>query len=132
MSKTDIEIGTTRSLATAGRDVVRAATGTAKDGSTWHVAKDGRRVAVILPCGSEGQVPSDVELDALMGHLAGRMEAGLKPGAECQLARLLGRALARYFRYDGDDILAAAAYALEESNWHGEAAELRGMITAEG
>jgi len=131
MSTTDIEIGTTRSLATAGRDLVHAAVRAAEVRMARYVARDGRRVAVVLPCGPEDRTPCDAERDAVAGHLAERMRPAFKPGADVDLAQLMGRALAGYFG-NGDDVLLTAAAALEELNWHDEAAELRGMMTAEG
>ena len=45
----DIEIGISRPLGPAGRDMVRAATGAGKSGEVSYVLKDGRRVAAIVP-----------------------------------------------------------------------------------
>lgn len=128
----DIEIGTTQALSAAGRDLAFAVHQAADTRLARYVARDGERCAVILPCGPEDSTPNPAELDAAMGHIAGRMTASYKPEYKPEASELIGLALGRYLDYDGDAILAAAATALEDANWHDAAAELRGMITAEG
>jgi hypothetical protein len=60
----DVEIGTGRTLGTAGRDLVRAAVSAWEHGEATGVALDGERIAYVVPL---ADVPASAEL---LGHLA--------------------------------------------------------------
>lgn len=118
----DIEIGGLRSLSGAGRDLVRAVANAGDTHTITGVVKDGRRVAVVVPCGPVDRTPNRAELDALVGHLMTRMTPAFKADAQVGETDLLGRALAEFLNYLGSDILAVAEVALTEANMHGQAA----------
>jgi hypothetical protein len=116
----DIEIGTEKTTRAIGRDLARVA----EVHLAANVTKDGKRVAVVLPCGPADRLPVRAELDAMVGHLIQRMLPAFKPDARVVETDLLGRALAEFLGYCGSDILAVAQAALEDANNHGTAAQV--------
>lgn len=124
-----IEMG--RLPVAAGRELVRAAVGKKTCKTITEITWDGKRLAVLLPSGPDDEGMGAAEVDAAVGYLVERVRrSAFRPGAQVSRAQVLGVVLARYLDYDGDEMLTAAAAGLEEANWHTEAAELRGMVTA--
>jgi len=126
-----IETGTTRTTRVIGRDVCAAAREARRQGTTTSLAVDGQVVAAIIPAG-RGSLTERELTETLTRLLVQLRSTAYKPEAEVSDTDVLGLLVARFLDFDGDGILATCATALEEANWHDAAAELRGMMTAEG
>jgi hypothetical protein len=127
---TTAEIGGTRALSTAGRELVRAAMSSRDSHTITGVTLDGRHIAAVIPSGPADRLPCRAELDALASHLMTRMSPAFKPDAPIGETDLLGRFLAEFLNYLGSDILAVAEAALTEANMHGTAARVRAIREA--
>ena len=69
------------------------------------------------------------QLDAVLKPIIEQMRGAYLPEfrAARSDAELLGFMISKYLRWDGDDILTAAESALEDANFHDEAAVVRKM-----
>lgn len=118
-----IETGTTRTTRVIGRDACAAAREARDQGTTTPLAVNGQVIAAIIPAG-RGSL-TERELSETVARLLAQLRStAYKPDATVSDAQVLGLLIARYLG-DANAIYETAAAALEDSNFHAEAAHLR-------
>lgn len=130
---TDIEIGTTRSLAVVGRDLCAAAHRSRLGGQATQLTLDGQVVAAVIPAG-RGAL-TEAELSRRVTELLAQLRStAFKPDAEVTDAQVLGLLVGRFLDYDALDILRMAEAALTDANAHdlaGDIMAIRDVLQAE-
>ena len=84
------------------------------------------------PVAPKVKAPESVDVQAALAPIMARVKAGcFVPSYKASDAQALGLVVSKFFQWDGGLIMAAAAYALEDANYHDVAAGLFKLTASE-